>query len=148
MPEHVFSTVARGRAIDAQSNVLSLFDVVEEIGAPDFPAAVPVLHVVTLWKRQNNEEGMGFVQRIRVLDPDGKEVGHVDTSFRMEKPRHRVLCSLIMIPFKRTGCHRFDISIRSDGAQDWAQVCSYPVEVNAVFSEAVPSDTLFATESS
>jgi len=130
MPEHVFTVVARGLSVDAQTNVLTLFGIVSDIGSPVLPVAIPELSIVTLWRRQAGEEGVGFIQRTQFVDPDGNEVAHFDTSFRFETMQQRILGQLTMVPFQRSGCHRIRILIRCDDSLDWQAVAaSYPIEI-------------------
>lgn len=49
------SAVAEGAAIDARSNALSIFAVVEEIQAQGFPLFLPKLVFVTLWHREPDD---------------------------------------------------------------------------------------------
>lgn len=133
MPEHIFTVAAKGLTVDAQTNTLTLFSVIEELGAPpSLPAAVPELYLVTLWRRRSQEEGVGFVQRTRFSDPEGKQLAVVEQSFRMEKTRHRIIGHVHMFPIQSAGCHRIDVFVRRDDALDWgAPVASYPIEVLA-----------------
>ena len=131
MPEHVFTLVARGLSVDTQTNALTVFYVVEQLGPlPRFPAAVPEMALVTLWRLQSGEEGVAFVQRIRFIDPSGKELGLFEQSFRLEKPRQRMLTHIRMFPVQVSGCHRIEVQIRRDDDPDWGPVlASYPIEV-------------------
>ena len=130
MPEHIFTIVARGLTVDAQTNTLTLFAVLEEIGTPHLPAAVFELSVVTLWRRKPGEEGVGFVQQTRFIDPSGEETAHLDQSFRFEKPRHRMIGQVHGFPIRTAGCHRIEVFVRRDDVSSWgAPVASYPIEV-------------------
>jgi hypothetical protein len=133
MPEHVFTIASRGLTVDAQTNTLTVFSILEELGAPpQFPVALPELSLVTLWRRRPGEEGVGFVQRTRFIDPVGGELAVLDQAFRMEKPRHRMIGHIHMFPIRSAGCLRIEIFIRRDDDQNWGPpVASYPIEVMA-----------------
>ncbi len=143
MPQHVFTIVARGHAVDVQSNALTLFSVLEEIGAPGLPVAVPQVSIVSLWRRQEGEEGAAFVQRTQLMDPDGNEVAHAECSFRLERPRHRVLSRINMVPFQRAGCYHFEILFRPEDQTAWSRVCSYPIEVRVSTHQPGGENALF-----
>ena len=132
MPEHLFTVVARGHAVDAQTNNLTLFSVLEEVAGSNLPFAVPDTTIVTLWKRRDAEEGVTFIQRTRLIDPEGNEVFHGDSTFRLDKPRHRNIVTVEMAPFFRAGCYRVEVLIRRDDEEKWSSpVASYPIEISA-----------------
>jgi len=132
LPEHVFTIIALGHAIDTQTNGVTLFSIVEEIGWPFLPVAVPSLSVVTLWRRLEGEEGVAFVQRTRLVDPSGEEIFHQDQSFRMDRQRHRNLGMIQMVPFQAYGCHRLEIQLRKEDERSFAFVFRYPLDVNLI----------------
>jgi len=140
MPEHVFTVAARGLTIDAQTNTLTLFAVLEEIGAPHLPAAVFELAVITLWRRKPDEEGVGFVQQTRFIDPLGEEIGRLEQTFRFDKPRHRMIGQVHGFPIRTTGCHRIEVLIRRDDEPSWGKpVACYPIEVTSTNVQQQPS---------
>jgi hypothetical protein len=140
MPEHVFTVAARGLTVDAQTNTLTLFAVLEEIGAPHFPAAVFELGVVTLWRRIPGEEGVGFVQQTRFIDPSGEEIAHLEQTFRFDKPRQRMIGQIHGFPIRTAGCHRIEVLIRRDDEPSWGpRVACYPIEVTSTNAQQQPS---------
>jgi len=131
MPDHVFTIVARGHVIDAQTNTLTLFSVVEQLGGPSLPLNIPELSIVTLWARTGGEENAGYEQRTRIVSPDGSELRHVDVPFRFEKPRMRVLLGLQGLPIEMLGTYHVEILIRRAGDPNWsAPLAKYPIEVS------------------
>lgn len=141
MPEHVFTIVARGHAVDAQTNTLTAFCILEELAAEGFPVAVPELTVITLWFRRSGDEGVTFMQRTRLMDPSGEEVFRGDLSFRMDKRRHRNFVKVAMVPFKEQGTYTLEILIRRDGSDSWQSAARYPLDV--VRAAAPVEDELF-----
>jgi hypothetical protein len=140
MPEHVFTVAARGLTVDAQTNTLTLFAVLEEIGAPHFPAAVFELGVVTLWRRMPGEEGVGFVQQTRFIDPSGEEIAHLEQTFRFDKPRQRMIGQVHGFPIRTAGCHRIEVLVRRDDQPSWGEPeANYPIEVTSAQGQAPPS---------
>ncbi|MBE3070486.1 MAG: hypothetical protein IMZ55_16310 [Acidobacteria bacterium] len=130
MPEHVFTLAARGHAVDAQTNTLTIFSVVEEIGAPGLPVGIPQLSVITLWRRQKGEEGVAFVQRTRLVDPTGSEVFHFDQEFRLEKARHRSLGTVEMLPLEKPGAYNIEVQIRKADDATFSTVATYRLDVS------------------
>ncbi len=141
MPEHIFTIVARGHTIDFQTNVLTLFAILEELPAPPkFPVAFPELSVITLWRRLPGEEGVAFVHRTRFLEPDGEESAVFDQTFRFDRPRHRMIGQIHLFPIRKAGCHRIEVLIRRDDESSWGTpVARYPIEVTATNAQQQPS---------
>ena len=130
MPEHVFTVVALGHSIDAQNNNVTLFCVLEQIGAVSFPVRIPAFSLVTLWRCRADETGGTFTQRTRLVDPDGKERVSSELSFAVDRPRQRVVNVFGNVPFEKAGTYRFEVYIRPDDAPDWGTpAASYPLEV-------------------
>lgn len=130
MPDHVFTVVCRDFSIDAQTNRLSLFSVLESMKAQGLPMAVPEIAIATLWHRQPGEEGMKFCQRTRFVDPTGKVGAHFDASFTLDKPGHRVLGRMVMASFAQSGSYQIEILVRKEDEPDWSEpTASYPIEV-------------------
>jgi hypothetical protein len=129
MPKHIFTVVVRGHSVDVQTNNITLFSVLEEIGAQEVPFAFPGFAVVTLWKRQPGEEGVRFVQHTSLIDPSGKEVLKTDITLGFEKPRQRSIIIMQGAPFSTTGEHHIEVRIRREDSQESALVTEYPLEV-------------------
>jgi len=130
VPTHIFTVAARGYAIDSQTNNLTLFCVLESLAAPEFPFAIPELTVVTLWERSSGEEGVPFIQRTRLVDPEGAEVFCSDSSFRLDRARHRNILTVQMAPFRTVGYHRIEVLVKKEDQGGWPDpVASYPLEV-------------------
>lgn len=144
MPDHLYTIVARGHAIDAQTNALTLFHVVEQIQG-ELPFVLSELSLVTVWQRTPEDAGMTFDHRTGLVAPSGQEVFHFEQSFQMTKPRHRVLCVVQGIRFSESGCHRVEVQLRKADDGNWpAPVAAYSVDVEALTAE-VKAD-LFAGE--
>ena len=129
MPKHIFTVVVRGQSVDVQTNNITLFSVLEEIGASEVPFAFPDFAVVSLWKREPGEEGVRFVQRTSLVDPSGKEVFSADITLGFEKSRQRSIVIMQAAPFATTGEYHLVIRIRREGGEEWSLVTDYPLEV-------------------
>ena len=140
MPEHTFTVVARGHAVDAQTNCLTLFSVLEQLKGPALPFGLPGLDIVTLWSRRPGEENVAFVQRTRLVAPSGREVFRSDTSFTMDRARHRVLLSVARVPFEESGLYRVEVLVRRQDSEQWSDaVVVYPLEVTVQVPRAEPA---------
>lgn len=146
MPEHVFTLVARGHLIDAQTNQLTVFGIVEAVGSPSLPLVIPEMTVVTLWQRRNGEEGAEFMQRMRLVAPDSTELDTFEAKLRFDKPRMRMIGQLRGFRFEQEGLHRVEITVRpADEENAWSPVqASYPIEVQLI--DSAKEDTLYRDE--
>jgi hypothetical protein len=140
MPKHVFTLAALGHTVDAQTNNISLFSILEQIGGPTLPLTLPSFVILTLWQRNEGEEGMKYVQRTSLVDPDGNETFHQDADFEMPKPRHRIFLAVAGAPFKKSGVHQIKVWLRRSDERDWQKdVASYPIEVRLAEASSATS---------
>ncbi len=131
MPEHIFTVAARGHVIDAQTNTLTLFCVIEQLGGPVLPLRAPELCVITLWGRRAGEEDVQFVERVLIRRPDDSEALHVDLTFRLEKPRIRTVAGIAGLPIEQIGRYCIEVLLRRADCDAWgAPVAQYPIEVS------------------
>ena len=143
MPQHLLTIAARGHCVDAQSNALTLFSVLEEVrGDQANPQSGP-FSVVTFWDRQAKDEGVDYQQRIRLLDPAGAELVSGTMPLHMATPRHRVFATVECPPLVQSGRYVFEICIRPDDREDWTRVFNYPFLVTA--PAGPPPDDLLNT---
>lgn len=145
MPQHIYSIPAQGLSLDAQTNRVTLYAVLEELSAPGFPVLLPELNVVTVWKRLPGEEGGEFMQRTRFLDPEGQVKGLFESSFVLEKPRHRMLGKILLVPFEVAGTFTIEVTVRRADSEKYdPPVLSYPIEVT-LQDQAAEQDLLQAS---
>ncbi len=134
MIKHIWSVLCRSSALDKDSNVLSLFDVLEQIKLLEplsEPGQVPIsMHLVTLWARENMGEPTTGRARVSLLAPgDENPVGtpveyQVDlTTFR--RLRNRVTFS--SFPIVRAGVYEFVVEVNRNGG--WVEAARVPLEL-------------------
>lgn len=71
--EAMLFTIAEAASIDRQSNNLSIFGVMEEIKAPNFPAIIPRMTVVMMLRRKALENSKQDV-RVHVSASNGTQI--------------------------------------------------------------------------
>lgn len=96
MPSLEFFVVAESVAVDQNTNRLSVFNIVEEISAPRFPAVHPSLVAVTcLLLDQESEVGLDFQLNLKLslASVGGKieDLGSFASNFTAQSVRHRIL---------------------------------------------------------
>jgi len=121
--------VARDHSVDIQTNVVSLFSVIDSVSELAAPVALPQFVVLTLWAREEGEEGVTFVERVALVSPSGQQCAQGDVSFRLEKRRHRNIFTVVNPRFEQTGTYKVRVSLRREDVEDWATAFEYPIEV-------------------
>lgn len=130
VPNHVFTILCRGLSVDVQTNSLTLFGVIEAIRADQFPAVIPDFSIATLFTQNQGERGRTFTYKARLVDPDKNEVFAADAEFTLEKPRHRILTRVQLLPIEKSGCYSLEVLLRPKEQTDWGEpVAIYPIEI-------------------
>lgn len=124
MPSLFFFVLCKNTSIDFRQNTLSIFEVLEQVGSTSFPAAFPQLHAVTLWKRDETEAGANFVQTVRIVGPDDKELHQLVAEIRFERPRHRIDNALFGFIFPGPGLYRWEVYLRPEGEEGLGDLCA------------------------
>jgi hypothetical protein len=123
MPRLAFFLVCGSSSIDTRTNVLSLFNVIEQLSPPAQalqrgPVGANV-EAVSLWERQEGEENAHFDHRVKIVSPRGNEVATQDTPFQMDKLRHRVYGQFRGLPIAEAGEYRFNLYLKRREDDVW-----------------------------
>lgn len=84
---NVATLLAEGLSMDAVSGRLSVFNMMESVSAPKFPAFLAKLVVVSLY--EEDEKPAPYWERVTVLDDTGERLAQVITEFAVEGFAHR-----------------------------------------------------------
>jgi hypothetical protein len=141
---HAWSVLCEKVITDSETKNLSL-DVVEQLtfgGLPPMPPGakgfvVPVrLSLVSLWYRADPDIGGKCKARIRVLSPEGEEVGTMDTPVDLSSaPRARLISRWDFLLVSRSGLYWFVVSSEKP-KEGWMEVARVPLQV--VFAQGQP----------
>jgi hypothetical protein len=131
-------------AVDAASNRLSLFHVMEELSSPVFPAAVPMMMIVGLLSR-TQEEPSHFDLHVRAT-MEGRQDVMFDVPIAAEfqnRPRYRFVAQIAGVVLPGPGTVRIHLMQNEDVLALWetqiAQI-GQPQIVSAVQSpQAAPA---------
>jgi hypothetical protein len=149
MIRHIWSVLCSQSVIDAQSNNVSLFNVIEQLTVVMKKTIIPEgkipllpisLELVTLWERGELEQGgsQGHVA-VDVLDPTGKRLGGQDINVDVSVARRcRSKLAFGGIPVTTSGRYIMRVSIREDADDQPRVVAEVPLEVSVAYE----SDTL------
>jgi len=134
MIRHVFSVLCSGSSIDKDENKLSLFDVFEQVTLLQpftEPGVMPIQgHLVTVWRRENLSLPAHCMGRVRVLAPDGTQVGKtneytIDLS-KFSRLRQRVVYRTL--PVRGEGTYEFVVEYL-DADQTWVEATRVPLDL-------------------
>ena len=136
--QHRWSILCRESSIDSQTNNISLFNILEQVGidaevfAEKKGGAIPMnLELVTLWEKQVEEEGVDAEVEVELQEPDGKPLGKFPYTISVPKRRHRHLVKLNGLPVtEKSGRYTFKIRKREGGESKFVEVGEVPVEIN------------------
>jgi hypothetical protein len=140
MPEPVYLICAESGAEDKQTDILSLFNIVERLVITPMPPVdgvvlVPpqVLRVVAVWMRNENDGPEDEFEQQMVFSPPAGAASVMTgvTPFRFEKLLHRFTVKMnIALAFAGPGMFWVETRVRRRGADEWI-THRYPIVVDA-----------------
>ena len=117
MIRHVWSVFCVGHAVDRRTNAVSLFEVIEGLNLEvaedvEFPFTTPFhASLVTNWAREDPDAPVEGQQQIRLLSPEGDELGVFRGDINLEDtPRNRNFSEFLVIRISGTGRHEWEVS--------------------------------------
>ena len=136
MIRHVWSVFCSKASVDRYSNNVSLFEVIESLqfttAAPfNFPANVPFEGtLVTLWARQRADQPVTGEMRVRLLAPNGDQLGTSTFEIDLNRAvRARTIASISGLRIGGEGVHEIEVAWRVDARADWHVATSLPLEI-------------------
>lgn len=147
----IWSILCQESSIDANTNVISLFKVLEEIKVninsegldklknnptfdPTKPIHLPITsQLVILWKNLSNESNLKFPIKIVLKDPNKKIIQEINKNamFQKNKERLRVIISMNGFPFTKSGEYTYFIMTKQTKDDSFKEVGSIPIKVNS-----------------
>lgn len=112
-----FFVVSESVSIDQTSNAASVFNILEEIGTPQFPILIPYCAAISLWCREEADRDEDFQCTLRIIRPGG-ERNDISTNFRPVRPRHRVVQRIQGLQLTQAGELRFELLLNGKHAAD------------------------------
>lgn len=124
-----FSALSLSASVDQQTGSLSVFDVVDEIRAPQLPIHVQTLVLTMAWEKLISEHFDGRIF-IHILTPDGKQalIGNGELKVPAEQKRVKAVFRLGGFPLLQFGAHRFVLSwVNAAGAKEGESLLDFDV---------------------
>jgi hypothetical protein len=136
MIRHIWSVLCQSASFDAQTNSISLLNVLEQIitfGEPsvDRPGIVQA-ELVSLWKREQLDSPSSGKMQAFYIDPTGKQSDPISLEINLSQSNfHRTRLSLPGFPLIATGEYIFHIEYQVQGEEQWRPAAEIPLVVLA-----------------
>lgn len=135
--KHIWSVLCRHASVEAEVNVVSLLDVMEEITI-EFPPSGPPpatgaehlaipMELVSLWRKENEREKGG---RLRIIlktprDPQPRTRPEADLVFKPDAPNARLTAKIQQILWRGPGEYTYVVQLRTK-AGAWKTIAELP----------------------
>ncbi len=137
MAELKLFVVAESVSIDQTTNSASVFNILEEVHAVQFPILVPSCAVLSVWHREAGDEGKDWQLVLRVTPPNG-DSHDLSSNFRFANPRHRVVQRVLGLAVEHAG--QLDFELQLNGRR----VAEYTVGVRQAAASDVVGESASA----
>jgi len=141
MVKPIWSILCRSSSIDSETNNLSIRDELEslivDVVKPDkedikYPINIPFdYEVVTLWYLKDTSKLEKFIQRIEILDPEGKLINNHERNLEVPigNSRFRSRAKITGFSIPSQGTYWFVVSYKSDIEKSFHKVAEIPFDV-------------------
>ena len=155
MINHVWSVACKESVIDRDTNLVSIFNVVEELnihkisdvdkipeqidqnrpeqGQPETTISLG-FEIISLWVRSQVEVPGRGIARVYFISPDGKELNHLEMNIDLTThERLRTRARFIMnMGALQSGIHHIKVKFKLQEAKSFREVAVIPIKVNFV----------------
>lgn len=107
---------------------------------PPNPVAPMRWSTFSQWEMANDEAGVRFTQRIKLVAPDGSEAysNVLDFVGEQNKPIHRLVTTNFGFPVLPEGTYRLLMSLTRSGEENWSDLADYPLQIVFAAPVAAP----------
>jgi hypothetical protein len=126
------------KVIVAQNNTISLITILERLTVQipkDKPAPPDTVFpmkwsILTLWQRQEGDEGREFEEKCELLSGEGKSLISASIRFKFVGEAHsRVIMEIVGFPLQLGQCEIKMYLRDTDATSEWREVADYPVRL-------------------
>src|ERR1019366_5438378 len=111
MPHLEYFIVAESLAIDAQTNRVSIFNVLEDVQTPFFPVNIQNVTAIAVWNADPGDEHQDFQAVFLVSTPGAEAPLQFAVNFRIPQARARTLIQIQGLPVIGPGHLRFEVQL-------------------------------------
>lgn len=139
--KHIWSILCQSSSIDSGTNLLSIFNCVEELSLvvdkdkiKNEELVIPVkFQLVSLWGIENSKIKNELEISVNLLDPDGAVVGHIQNDFDIDKGFSRFRSFVNFEGLKITKEGRYSIEINQKKGNKTEKVAELPLDVKIAY---------------
>src|SRR5574341_1455072 len=122
MLEHIWSVLCARSVIDAETNNVSIQDIIEQItihGEPAENGFLPFpMELITLWGRKEMDKPANGIERVSFVTPSGKSTMISESKIDLSKvERHRQRVRFPGLPIGEAGRYYFRVEFKENGDQ-------------------------------
>ncbi len=141
MPQLELLLVSESLSIDQATNEVSAFGILEELNAVAFPATVPRVSVLSIWRPEAGDVDKDWQMVLRVTTPGDQPI-ELPTNFRFsaEARRHRLAQGILGLTVSREGNVRFELFLNRKPVEERL------VPVRLVTPGELPGQVVLATK--
>lgn len=110
-----YFVVSDSVAVDALTNRVSLFNVLEVVRAPSFPAVHPAAHATSVWITEDEDLKKDYQTTLRIIVPGGEQREYA-ANFTVQGRRHRLFQRIEGIPVPQAGRIVFELLLNGKHA--------------------------------
>lgn len=114
-PRLEYFVVSESVSVDALTNRVSLFNILEVIRSRRFPGVYPALYATAVWLIEDQERGTDYTTMLRVTVPGGQQQEYT-SNFTAQGRRHRIFQRLEGIPLAQPGQITFELLLNAQHA--------------------------------
>lgn len=138
--KHIWSILCQNSSIDNESNLLSLFNCIEEISLEVDAAKAPKdnkiilpaeFQLVSFWIIDNEKEGNLLDLKVELIDPDKTILNQFGNIFPLKKGslRFRNRINIQGLPITKAGRYTFKIYKKEQDKKDYEEISELPLDV-------------------
>src|SRR5262249_44936666 len=114
MPRLEYFIVCESSSVDAETNSVSLFHVLEDIFPGRFPDSIPNIEAVSLWNVQPDEQDTDFPANLSIRLPGRGEPVRFPMNLTKGWKRYRATIKVSGIPLLMPGELRFNVELNGE----------------------------------
>lgn len=131
MPRLEYFLVALGVSVDQTTNLVSIFNVLEDVRPGALPASIPSVFLIASWNEEEGDRGRDFQAEVRAEDPTGESLRHV-ANFTFTGRRHRLFLEVGMLPLRVPGNMKLSLHLNGTYQASHLLVVHTPSEPEGV----------------
>ncbi|MCR4311785.1 MAG: hypothetical protein NUV56_00730 [Candidatus Uhrbacteria bacterium] len=136
MIRHTWSILCDSSVIDAETNTLSIRNIVEKItitSSEKLPekAAIPMALEVTSFWEKNDKDALDFQSKVDIFNSSKECLRSNEFQLKFEEGNNRLRSRIKMstLPFAGEGEYRIKVSFKTSGVKDWMEAADIPFDV-------------------